>query len=48
MCTYYLKPSYFNGTVILAIFPRQGFSVFLFSNFTEKCLNFAFTYNEHW
>ena len=26
----YLKPSYFSGTLILAIFCRQGFSVFLF------------------
>ena len=26
----YLKPSYFSGTLILAILCRQGFSVFLF------------------
>jgi len=29
----YLKPSYFSGTLILAIFLRQGFSVFSFQRF---------------
>ena len=31
----YLKPSYFNGTLILAIICMQGFSNLHFSDFTE-------------
>ena len=34
---YYFKLSYFSSTLILAIFLRQGFSLFYFSDFTENC-----------